>query len=321
MCRLLLANKSGILKLHAALKAYKPEETKTRWYPAVYGRASKYTYGYWDGEVYHWDDYETPTRTYWHEDADSITYPDGIKTLLTYLEMSLGGDGNGLTLIRDRDGNDTTTIKGTEIDNNDLADMLLKEKYKWAVWHTRLRSSGDIRDSNCHPYEIRTRRQRLVLAMNGTEHKFDFGRFWNSRTDAEAIGHIALKLQLKMPYALQHFSSVFVGAYNGKPFAVKNSGALRYFQDHDGIVFASELPRKISETLAFDAIWIDGKVHAPKRQIPTATIAKTPTDLQKQVIEATLENPDMADWTEAEKVLYVTDGITPYMTKPEEKES
>ena len=42
--------------------------------------------------------------------------------------------------------------KGVKLDVRDIAQLLRKTDYDWALFHTRLASIGTISDENCHPF-------------------------------------------------------------------------------------------------------------------------------------------------------------------------
>ena len=60
--------------------------------------------------------------------------------------------------------------KGVKLDVRDIAQILRKTDYDWALFHTRLASIGTISDENCHPFV----RNNMLLAMNGTENSSKF---------------------------------------------------------------------------------------------------------------------------------------------------
>jgi hypothetical protein len=304
----MLGSKKAILALHKELKTLK--ESKP------YG---KYSNWYWK--------YGEDSKT-----AKPNNYKDGLVNLLLELELSLGGHGNGLALVHDAEGQNVTLTKGTSLETESCAEQLLTADYRFAVFHTRLASAGDISDRNCHPYHFYTKRKKgrtdLLIAQNGTESPFSFGTFYGGKTDCEAIARIVLSLGLPIPKTFAHFGSVFVGTKNGRPFYSSGRGDLRQY-NHKELLVCSELPRSISEDVPSNIVWYDGKTIYTKPQ-PTTTrtyhYTYTPDDdycaeaylTPKPYLRETRSDPyideEKKHWTPSEISLYERTGITPYDT-------
>lgn len=157
----------------------------------------------------------------------------GLENLFDYLEKQLGGHGNGICFIYN---NGSYYInKGVNLSNKEIAEeVLLKIKHlKWIIYHTRLASVGKINDKNCHPFENNGR----VMAMNGTERDYTVvdGRL----TDTENI----LLSTMNITNGTKKYHSVFLGYENGRVFANKNYGSLKFIScGNEGKVFASNFP-------------------------------------------------------------------------------
>lgn len=140
----------------------------------------------------------------------------GLDRYLKFLENQFGGHGNGFALMKDK--RVIKFEKGVNLDVRDIAKAIRKTNYDWCVFHTRLASVGTKCDSNCHPFK----RNNIFLAMNGTEHSVGFVSDIKDITDTEAILDIMSKYHLGLT-ALQRFSSIFMGFYNGNPFVVADN--------------------------------------------------------------------------------------------------
>lgn len=162
----------------------------------------------------------------------------GLENLFNYLERQLGGHGNGICFIYN-DGSYYIN-KGVELTNKEIVeDIMARIKHlKWIIYHTRLASVGDIRDTNCHPFENNGR----VLAMNGTERNYVVVN--KKLTDTENI----LLSANNILNDTKKYNSVFLGYENGKVFANKNNGSLEYLPcANGGRVFASTFPAEYYE--------------------------------------------------------------------------
>ena len=255
MCRLLLGNRKGVISLHNALIKYSTTQINdTSLYEDKTSFEGK---NYWS--LYSWGltDYG-PSR-------GKTSYPNGLYDLLEELEFLMGGHGNGLVLVGKKP-DDVRLWKGLNVLNVDLTTRMLSEKYSWAVWHTRICTSGGITDENCHPFVAYEGKNTLVWAMNGSEPAYNLNSYAHNKTDAEVIGLMVLKLRFTIPDVFTKFGSVFVGVYNGRPFAVPNRGDLmRYDDGAGGVVFASELPDDLPGVSQCDfLVWYDGKSYGKR---------------------------------------------------------
>lgn len=159
----------------------------------------------------------------------------GLENLFDYLEMQLGGHGNGVCVIYN-DGSYYIN-KGTELTNKAIVDSIMAEisDIKWVIYHTRLASVGSISDSNCHPFEDDGR----VIAMNGTERNYTVVSKY--KTDTENI----LLSTDDITNGTRMYHSVFIGYENGKVFANRNSGSLECIILGNGAkIFASTFPNE-----------------------------------------------------------------------------
>lgn len=167
----------------------------------------------------------------------------GLDRFCRYLEMRMGGHGNGYALIKD--GKCVDLRKGTRLSCKTIAQAVRKTDFDWFIFHTRLASCGTIADRNCHPFQNPTTGD--ILASNGTE--TDISQ-WNrdnhlDRTDTESLlldflrdDHFTADLKINR--------SVLIGIHKGKAFAVRNCGSLmRLGLTNDCIVLASEFPQSL----------------------------------------------------------------------------
>lgn len=93
------------------------------------------------------------------------------KQLLTQMHAlvkSCGGDGNGMAHVSPT--GDVVIRKGAKLSAADMVDDIIthQKKGNHTIWHTRKVSVGWVDDSQCHPFEIKGRKMRGVLAHNGT---------------------------------------------------------------------------------------------------------------------------------------------------------
>lgn len=171
-------------------------------------------------------------------DNNGIRYIEkkyGLENLFNYLEMQLGGHGNGICFIY-KDGS-YFIRKGVNLSNEDIAEEVLRKikHLKWIIYHTRLASVGNINDRNCHPFNDNGR----VLAMNGTERNYVVVN--KKLTDTENI----LLSTDNITEDTRERRSVFLGYENGRVFANRNSGSLEYMTcENGGMVFASTFPKE-----------------------------------------------------------------------------
>lgn len=195
----------------------------------------------------------------------------GLDRYLKYLEEQLGGHGNGFALMKNQ--KIIKLEKGVNLDVRDIANILKRTDYDWAIFHTRFATVGTISDRNCHPFK----RKESVLAMNGTENTVNFLARTKEITDAEAILETMEKYHLSL-VALKNFSSIFVGFYNQKPFVVAGNTArikILKYKNSKAIVFASSFPKKFKNVYKPKEcfIWNGGKLNVKlekhkKRYVP-----------------------------------------------------
>ncbi len=137
--------------------------------------------------------------------------------------------------------------KGVNLDVRDIAKVLMKTNYDWALFHTRLASVGTRCDKNCHPFK----RGDTILAMNGTERTVGFLSETMDITDTEAILETMSKYNLGLA-ALRKFSSIFMGFFKGKPFVVAdNTYSIKVLNNKDtsALVFASSFPARFKNNI------------------------------------------------------------------------
>ena len=157
----------------------------------------------------------------------------GLQRFNDHLERQLGGHGNGYCVIY-KNG-DYSIKKGITLHNSQIVKDILKEydDIKWVIYHTRLASIGSISNRNCHPFESGGK----ILAMNGTERNYTVVK--EGLTDTENI----LLSSDNLLTDTKKYRSVFLGYENGKVFATKNNGSLKYMDcGCGGKVFASSFP-------------------------------------------------------------------------------
>ena len=157
----------------------------------------------------------------------------GLENLFNYLEQQLGGHGNGYCIIHN-DGSYCIN-KGVTLSNNTIVDEILKEidDIRWVIYHTRLASIGVVSNRNCHPFEHKGR----VMVMNGTERNYPIINTKLTDTENILLGSENILNDTK------DYHSVFLGYENGRVFANKNSGSLKYIAcGNGGKIFASSFP-------------------------------------------------------------------------------
>lgn len=175
-----------------------------------------------------------------------------------YLQSTFGGHGNGICIIND--DNSFYIKKGVQLTNEKIIEIIDNNisNLKWIIYHTRLASIGKISNANCHPFKLRNN----VLCMNGTE-------YWavnalnilnRNMTDTELI----LKLSNKNLYdSTKRCKSVFIGLEEGKVFANRNNGSLKYIDTNTGgKIFSSDFPENIVDSEQIYIApkhWIEGE--------------------------------------------------------------
>lgn len=187
----------------------------------------------------------------------------GLTNYLEYLEMSMGGHGNGVALLRN--GKVVYLEKGVNLSVKEIAKVIRKRKYDWCIFHTRLASVGRKSDQNCHPFMIGNE----VMAMNGTERTEALLTKAKDITDTEAILSVKEKFNLEIP-VLTNLSSIFVGFSKGKPYVVANNTfnmMLLYKKKDNSIVFASSFPDKMKKNIYETKecfVWNDNEIDMEK---------------------------------------------------------
>ena len=179
----------------------------------------------------------------------------GLLPLLDHLEERMGGHGNGFALVSG--GKVSKIKKGMKLSNKRIAKEILNSKFDWCIYHTRIKTFGPKSDANCHPFVIGDSR---VAAMNGSSYIFgDMSEVVNM-TDTELILRTVSGFNADDSIdMLNQLSPVFVGVFDGKPFALKNDGSLERYLSIDGVMYASEFPKKVpSEYLRSGFCFIDG---------------------------------------------------------------
>lgn len=169
---------------------------------------------------------------------------NGFDSLLSYLEKECGGQGNGVSLHRD--GALIEHHKGVDLKTKDIADILVRctKIYDVAIFHTRIASVNVVSDSNCHPFI----HGNDAIAMNGTLSEFKDVAKALDITDTEVAFNLIRGLPLaKTVSVLSVLGAVFVGMSEGKPYALRNGGALREWHPkrlHKAdFLFASSFPK------------------------------------------------------------------------------
>ena len=196
---------------------------------------------------------------------------NNLNTLLSHLERECGGQGNGVAMHRG--GALIETHKGVDLPVKDIAHTLVhcSKIYDVAIFHTRVASVSSVSDSNCHPYIS----GNDALAMNGTLYEFrDVARALGI-TDTEVAFNLVRGLSLeKTIIALSTLDAVFVGMAEGKPYALRNGGALKEWRPKrmaaSDFLFASSFPRGVNcvEDLPSRFTFADGKRGKTKDSSP-----------------------------------------------------
>jgi hypothetical protein len=188
----------------------------------------------------------------------------GLSEYMEYLEKMLGGNGNGLCLVKDKKV--IYFKKGKDFKIREAATAMRVRDYDYALFHTRLKSVGEVNDKNCHPFI----EDNIVLAMNGTESDMKGIAKMLNITDTEAILKCIKKFDLDLIKTLTQFDSAFIGFKDGEPFAVANKewgSSLKIVRDGSALVLASSFPYIFDseEPLKFPFVWTEGsKIKAKK---------------------------------------------------------
>lgn len=186
----------------------------------------------------------------------------GFDSLLSHLEKECGGHGNGISLHRD--GALIEHHKGVNLKTKDIADILVRcsKIYDIAVFHTRIASVNVVSDSNCHPFIHGSD----SMAMNGTLLEFSDVAQALGITDTEVVFNLIKGHTLaKTISVLSVLKAVFVGVADGKPYALRNGGALKEWRHKNlhkaDFLFASSFPKETRYVLnlPYDFIFVNGK--------------------------------------------------------------
>lgn len=135
--------------------------------------------------------------------------------------------------------------------------------YDTLVFHTRIASCGEIDDERCHPFMYGGTGGSNALAMNGTV--YNLTEFANAMrlTDTEVVCRLLDKTKdvEEAERIMKTAGAVFVGIHEGKPYAVKNNGALEEYvvKSNNDFFFASSFPKGIGTRLEYGFTFIDGK--------------------------------------------------------------
>lgn len=164
----------------------------------------------------------------------------GMVKFLDRLEKECGGHGNGLALMKD--GQIIYLNKGVKYTNEMIARKLARTDYDHAIYHTRIKSVGEVSSKNCHPY----RSGNTVLAMNGTEQGFAGLARMLDITDSEAVLRAAIAFNKDVrDVSADICGATFVGFHKGMPWLVASASSwsgLQFVKTQDMYVFASTLP-------------------------------------------------------------------------------
>lgn len=188
----------------------------------------------------------------------------GFNILLSHLERECGGHGNGVSLHRD--GAIVEARKGVSLRTSKIAEVLLRSSktYDVAIFHTRIASVNVVSDSNCHPFI----HGNDALAMNGTLSEFREVAQALGVTDTEVAFNLVHGLSLEKTIAvLSVLRAVFVGVAGGKPYALRNGGALQEWRpktlpiQSGDFLFASSFPKGTRSVLDLPErfVFADGK--------------------------------------------------------------
>jgi hypothetical protein len=195
----------------------------------------------------------------------------GLLTLLKHLEKELGGQGNGVALIKEKKLQ--LLEKGVAMKVEECEKIMLERDYDYVIFHTRIASCGAVEDDRCHPYVWGNN----VIAMNGTIYGISDIADAMEVTDTEVVLNIIRGLDSNKAIKVMNATEqVFVGYIEGNPIAVKGRGDLAEFKTEkkEDIFIASSFPADVEEVerLAKN-FWQCGKTrHNPK---PKKTAIRT----------------------------------------------
>jgi predicted glutamine amidotransferase len=206
---------------------------------------------------------------------DLIEKKYGLEKFMKYLEEACGGQGNGITLVKHEDGKKKIVMfkKGVKYSVKNIIHDIKNKDYDWLLFHTRVKSVGEVSDANCHPF----RAKGIYLAMNGTESKFSGLANMIGTTDTEAVLKSVIAFDLPLLKTLSNLNAAYIGFYGGVPFAVANSKfscTLRVAKEDDALVFASQFPKEIEcfEPVKVPFVW------TPNREMPELKKYESPKE-------------------------------------------
>lgn len=187
----------------------------------------------------------------------------GLLKELNHLDKECGGHGLGLLLVKDR--KIVFFKKGVSYTTEACAKKMLKADYDYVLWHTRVKSVGEVKDSNCHPYV--TKKKDFALMMNGTESQFGYIANGIGITDTELIFRNMAAFDVDPSY-LTSLSSRFMGFKDGDVF-VSNStySPLKFIKNKEGFVIASSFPLLIKCETLESGLWMQGDELKAKKEV------------------------------------------------------
>jgi hypothetical protein len=178
----------------------------------------------------------------------------GLEKFLLRLQKECGGHGEGIALSKD---NKVFYMrKGVKYKITTIAKQLRTMDWEWCVYHTRVKSVGEISDKNCHPFKS----GNIVLAMNGTESGYKGLADALNITDTQAVLLSIRRFNLDLYETLKPLSSNFIGFNDGVPFATSPNNYKSYDiarNEIGAIVIASSLPEEfeIHEPIGKPFVW------------------------------------------------------------------
>jgi len=186
-----------------------------------------------------------------------------VKEVMQYLERRMGGHGNTFAFLKG--GNMTIYRKGDFNKFPPKKALKLLEKHQDAdyfFFHTRIRSTGVLSSKNLHPAVIN--KGELILFQNGTISykegiKFLTGSDWDTEITAMLVWTYSQNFK-ELSQALTKFSSIWIGVYKGKPFAISGGGDLVEGKVGNVDFIGSELPYGYKEKrLGKGSVWYNGE--------------------------------------------------------------
>lgn len=170
---------------------------------------------------------------------------------------------NGVAVVKDNKVNFYN--KGLEYTNEDAVNDYYKNDGDWLIYHTRIKSAGSIKDSNCHPYISKKNKEiNFVLAMNGTISNFSSLGEAIDMTDTEIFfrNMVMFNADLKL---LEKISCRFIGFKDGKVYASNNTtfNGLKFIDKDGAIIISSSFPKDFPKSIEYktmsEGLWIEGE--------------------------------------------------------------